>query len=86
MRVPRKGEFVCNCDVYKFPHRFYGGRCRGDWIPISVWHENYGGGICKTCNMNNDGFCAVVEDLDESVEGDCFMDFVHYNGITINKA
>lgn len=85
MRKPRKGETVCNCDAYDFPHRFFGGACIGEWIITETWEKNYGGGICKSCNMYNGAQCDIYEGLEDVRKGECFMEFVEFNEINIKN-
>ena len=83
MRKPRKGEFVCDCRAYAFPHRFLSGDCTGEYIAHETWERNYGGGICKTCSVHYNNQCDVVESSDGIRDGECFLEFVNYNGIKI---
>ena len=49
-RKPRRGEYVCTCGAYRFPHRFGGGRCSGYFIAVEQWESHYGTGDCRHCN------------------------------------
>lgn len=85
-RKPRKGEYVCSCSAYKFPHKFGAGQCNGFWIVQETWEHNWGGGICQTCNACNriDGLqCDVYVGSESVKEGECWQEFVNYNEIKV---
>lgn len=70
MRRARKGEHVCHCHAYKFPHRFGGGKCRGFTLVEEYWGSSYGTGLCAECNALSfvDGLpCCQVVDGQEKV-------------------
>ncbi|HET8686851.1 MAG TPA: hypothetical protein VFM18_09320 [Methanosarcina sp.] len=87
-RKARKGEFVCSCRAYKFPHRFGGGRCTGAFIAEQTWNENFGTGNCADCvNLNNDNipYCEVVEGQEKITECPVWQEFVQFNEVKIYK-
>jgi hypothetical protein len=88
MRQHRDGECICYCRVYRFPHRFGGGRCSGIWIAEVTWADNYGRGECTNCrllNENNIGepVCEALEGSESVTLGDCWQGFVNYEEIKI---
>ena len=50
-RRKRKGEYVCNCYAYKFPHRMFGGRCSGHAWVEALWETTYGTSVCEDCAL-----------------------------------
>lgn len=71
-RTRRKGEYVCTCLAYHFPHRFGGGRCSGSHLVDAQWENDYGTGSCRTCGCYNDRgeqpYCEVYEGLERVKE------------------
>jgi hypothetical protein len=88
-RKPRKGEHVCNCYAYRFPHRFGGGNCTGSWIADETWEANYGcGNPCDNCNNLNEDYngikyCEVYQGQEEIKECPAYQEFVEYNEIKV---
>ena len=85
-RKPRKGEFVCKCNAYKFPHRFGGGRCNGFFVVDDYWQGHYGGGECARCNLlcdDGERTCQVVDGQESVTECPVWQDFVQYNEIKL---
>lgn len=82
-RKPRKGEFVCRCRAYKFPHRFGSGRCCGFNIVEEQWESNYGGGECTNCSAFNPHECEVYTGKERVTECPVWQDFVRYNEIKL---
>lgn len=72
MRKQRKGEYICTCSAYAFPHKFGGGRCHGLCIPESYWADHYGTGSCQDCVLLDfvDGLpsCQVIDGLEKVTE------------------
>lgn len=63
-RKARKGEIVCTCRAYPFPHRMMGGKCRGYAFVEETWESSYGSGDCRSCNylQREEGYyCEVIE-------------------------
>lgn len=83
MRNPQKGEYVCTCHAYRYPHRFGGGRCTGVWVVDEAWNKNWGGGDCRHCNLNDEGECQVLSGLEPANECPQWQEFVDYNEIKI---
>lgn len=87
MRKPRKGEVVCRCAAYHFPHRMTGGRCTGSHIVFEAWERNYGGGDCRDCNSleDRDGCrsCQVVEGAEAISECPVWQEFAGRNEIPV---
>lgn len=84
-RKPRKGEYVCRCYAYKFPHRFGGGRCKGRNIVEDYWEAHYGTGDCSNCISYEEGICQVVDGQEEVTECPVWQEFVSYEEIKIYK-
>jgi hypothetical protein len=49
-RKPRRGEVVCRCGAYRFPHREMGGRCDGAAYVDQVFTEQMYGD-CRGCHL-----------------------------------
>lgn len=88
-RSPRKGEHVCTCPAYRFPHRFGGGHCSGMWIVVQQWESYYGGGDCRNCNSYNTTehvpYCEVYEGGESVQECPVWQEFVSFNEIRMKK-
>lgn len=87
-RARRKGEFICDCTAYKFPHRFSGGKCNGNFIVEETWNKNYGlCGSCENCNLVNKTdsvpYCEVLEGQEPENECPDWQEFVEFNEIII---
>lgn len=65
-RKPRRGEYICTCGAYRFPHRFGSGRCSGYFIAVEQWESHYGSGDCDLCGEWSGrlvgGVCAPCRD------------------------
>lgn len=85
-RKRRKGEYLCHCHAYKFPHRFGGGRCDGFWLVVEQWENNYGGGACHHCNSRDNHECDVYGGKENINECPVYQDFIRYNEIKIYYA
>lgn len=88
-RKPRRGEYVCTCGAYRFPHRFGGGRCSGYFIAVEQWESHYGSGDCRHCNSLNRTeavpYCEVVEGGESVQECPVWQEFVRFNEIKLKK-
>lgn len=63
-RKKRKGEYVCDCKAYGFPHRFGGGACTGRSIVAKQWKASKGwAGPCLKCHCRDReaGLCQALE-------------------------
>lgn len=59
-RKRRKGEVICRCHAYAFPHRLSGGRCDGSgWVDHQLQYGD--SGLCQTCVEFKGWTCAVAE-------------------------
>jgi hypothetical protein len=78
-------QFTCNCNAYKFPHRFGSGKCTGAFIAQETWERNYGGGICSSCNSFNEQErrCEVVDGQESIKECEAWQEFVEFNEIKV---
>lgn len=83
MRKPRPGELTCNCNAYKFPHRFGGGRCRGNSIVYQAWAENFGSGPCSDCLMNMGDHCQVDQGQESPAECPIWQEQVQLEGVRL---
>ena len=64
-RRKRKGEYVCNCYAYKFPHRMFGGRCSGQAWVEALWEKTYGTSVCGDCALcYQEDYCRGCEVCD----------------------
>lgn len=88
MRKPREHEFVCRCSAYRFPHRFGGGRCTGDWVAHEAWRETCGYSdpcrSCEQCDSENHG-CSVTHGNESPETCDAWQEFVVNNDIRIYR-
>lgn len=87
-RKKRKGELVCTCRAYKFPHRMMGGRCAGYAEVEEIWEANYGGGDCRQCNyLQRDMgyYCEVVEGQEPPWECPVFAEKLHRDEVPVPK-
>lgn len=82
-RKPRKGEYTCRCNAYRFPHRFGGGACHGDHIPFHQWNTYFGTGACEECHANEGNSCQVVDGREDAKECPVWQEFVDYESIRL---
>ena len=86
-RRKRKGELVCHCRAYKFPHRLLGGRCTGrGWV--FAFFEEQASGTCRGYRYLyfDDGFqCEVCDGREPPHECPEFSDFLARNEVTVPK-
>lgn len=87
-RKRRAGEFTCFCSAYRYPHRFGGGRCTGEWIANETWESNYGSSSpCDSCRslseMDDMPSCDVYSGIENIEECEAWAEFVQYNEIKI---
>lgn len=77
MRKKRKGEHVCRCSAYRFPHRFGGGKCTGFVVVSEHWQTYFGHcDECQTCNSLDSVMCQVVEGIEKENKCEVFNYFV----------
>lgn len=89
-RKPRQGELTCNCNAYRFPHRFGGGRCTGAEVVYQQWASSYGtDAVCSGCHcFNNSGeypYCEVDAGQEGVESCPVWQDFVQQHEIRIYK-
>lgn len=81
-RRKRKGEFVCECTAYDFPHRQFGGNCDG-----SQWVEEYRSDgptpDCRACHLHQQGYCEVEQGQESPIECPALVEHVMYYEITL---
>lgn len=82
-RKHRAYEATCDCASYPFPHRMFGGSCKGTQIAADTFDNNaFGsGGDCATCVMNDCYTCQVLEGLEDTKHAPCVQEFIQFNGI-----
>lgn len=89
MRKPRKGELICTCGAYRFPHRFGGGRCTGFYIVEQYWENHYGSGDCTHCNSCNRTeavpYCEVVTGGESVRECPVWQEFTRFNEVKLRS-
>jgi len=87
MRRARKGEQVCHCHAYGFPHRFGSGRCHGASLVEEQWEATYGTGLCAECNalavVDGISCCQVIEGQEKVVVCPAWQDFVLSNEVRL---
>ncbi len=86
-RKKRKGEVVCRCGAYRFPHREFGGECDGSHI-VHATFEQQMWGECRGCHYreaDDEGnvLCQVVEGRDKVTGCPEVEDHIRYNGIRL---
>lgn len=83
-RKARKGEYTCNCNAYKFPHRFGGGKCTGIIVVQGHWNTYWGSDeTCSNCNLNNAHNCEVLSGLEKETECTVFQEFIDYEEVKL---
>lgn len=86
-RKPRKGEVVCRCGVYRFPHRQLGGACNGGAFVSTYFDEQMHGG-CRDCHFltrSDDGDirCEVLDGRDSLLNCPALSDHIRYHSIPL---
>lgn len=78
MRKPRPGEYTCNCDAYKFPHRFGGGKCTREEYATQYWETFQGAGDCFRCKCFNDQehYCEVAQGQENASECEALQNLI----------
>src|SRR5690242_7037254 len=79
-RKHRKGEVVCRCGAYGFPHRMMGGACSGGAF-VETTREAMR--ECKGCTFDDEGECQVVQGRDTTVQCPALQDFIRYHDIRL---
>ena len=83
-RKKRKGEFVCDCPAYKFPHRFGGGKCTGFKVVSDHWSTYFGHcDDCQSCNSLDGAVCQVMQGVERETECQVFQEFIDYEEIRL---
>lgn len=85
MRKHRKGEYVCNCSAYHFPHRWGGGRCSPFRWVAAYWETYMGGAVCASCHCYAFGECQVDVGIEDAAQCAALEDFVLDEEITPPK-
>lgn len=86
-RRSRKGEVICNCNAYKFPHRMCGGRCIGSEFIEEFFNDN-AWGECRQCNhlcMDNGLDCAVLLRVEDFWECPALAEFLDRHEVPVPK-
>ena len=83
-RKKRKGEYICECSAYRFPHRFGGGRCTGVFLVQNHWEEYYGGSTeCRACPIREYWGCPILEGVEQPQHCMVWQEFVRVNEIRL---
>jgi len=86
-RKSRKGEYVCDCKAYQFPHRHSGGRCDGQEFVEEFWEGSWGSGVCSTCNsLEKEDYgmnCQVVSGTESPDNCRAYQEFIEINEIKV---
>lgn len=88
-RRSRKGEVVCTCKAYPFPHRLMGGDCVGRRIVVRYWNENCWS-ECQNCmafeHDPDDGYqCQVVNGQEETWYCQGLLEVLHYEEVPVPR-
>ena len=85
-RKARKGEEVCECAAYRFPHRLFGGKCAfGTWV---AGYFDLSKRECRNC-MNFDPMemdCQCCSGVESPIHCPELRDYIRYGGITLYGA
>lgn len=84
-RKSRKGEIVCRCRAYRFPHRMMGGSCSGLDFVEEFFSDN-SWGECRDCRYwsCSDGIeCEVVLGLDVAWECPALADYLDRHEVPV---
>lgn len=87
-RKARRGEVVCTCGAYPFPHRQMGGRCNGAFIVRQTWDCQR---ECMQCHLREerDGdygieyHCQALEGREELTECPALDEHIRFNEIPL---
>lgn len=85
MRKTRKGELVCRCRAYRFPHRMFGGECR----LISHVHAVFDpfNRDCSGCISlevtDAETTCQVCEGREQAFHCPLLREYIAYEGIIL---
>jgi hypothetical protein len=67
---------ICDCPMYRFPHRV-GGKCKGSYF--TDFHFTYVRSECEFCNCNAGDHCDVSTGQESIKEAECYRDAVINN-------
>ena len=87
-RKARKGEVVCRCGAYKFPHRQMGGACDGSIVVARYFEAQMWGG-CRDCHLREEGdddcaiTCQVLEGRERSIQCPALQEHIQYEEIPL---
>ncbi|AWD90241.1 hypothetical protein [Dickeya phage Sucellus] len=76
----KRRQVTCNCSVYKFPHRFGGGKCNG--MDIVLKSAGYNSN-CNSCYLMNNGRCEVILGQESPKECQFVIDFIYLNEVKL---
>ena len=84
-RKARKGEVVCRCGAYRFPHRQFGGACISDVLSTTWEREIWG--KCRDCRLfeqRDEGpICAALDGREHWIRGDCMAEHIQQHEIRL---
>jgi hypothetical protein len=87
-RKARRGEVVCRCGAYRFPHRMMGGRCDGGAFVDKLFAEQMYG-ACRDCMfreyVEEEGamLCQVLQGRETTMQCPELESFVSHEGIKL---
>lgn len=92
-RKRRKGEVICKCGSYPFPHRQMGGQCDGSMF-VSAYFAERMHRECKDCHLReivkDDGnyeiVCQAGEGREPSTMCPGLQEHIQFNGIKLYGA
>lgn len=85
-RKPRRGEVVCRCGAYKFPHRQFGGWCDGMIIVGQVFDSYHRS--CRDCHLldTSEGReCEVLQGREPATMCPEVQEYIQFNEIRLCK-
>jgi len=81
-RQARKGEVICRCSAYKFPHRLMGGKCDGSHWVHDYLYTNMSG--CTECR-HWDGWCQVDKGQEAAHKCPALIEFLQFEEVPVPK-
>lgn len=87
-RKRRKGEHVCDCQAYDFPHRFGGGACSGRAIVVKQWNKGGWNKTCVRCHARDAtaASCQVLEGQESVDECPAWQSYVASHEIRVSRS
>lgn len=82
-RRSRKGELVCYCRAYRFPHRFGGGKCTLEKWVSRYWSKEPHSPECLDCHSYRFGECEVDSGQEGPMECVALVEFIHSGELVV---